>query len=624
MTERNVMPLGGSGSAVAVDTTLTQAGQAADAKATGEAINQIADDISNLQAAIDIQYRSHVHTATSSDTVDALFVDWWNQVYKDGADKVDLLNRWFGNVLVDDRVHGAKLPLFATSQAYAGELIDDSAGLTCTPSTESTAGNDPFAHLPQFWTLEVSADKNADGTITVYAIEHIDDIADVRSGEHLCQVLQKNTYWREWEENGYQYTKQRCTPADGYSRWQGANAQGVEFEFCARPKYAAGMRNGVITDGTGLPPVTGTSQQMSVLKWRERSSMYAGGMHTVAKWQLVMFRLKYGVKGNSGTIEGCLNYNYQYTAAVSEAGVERIILTTAQAKNLHVGSNVILGDKGSGTSADRSVASMSNLCKNKRIRAIEDVTIDGTVYKAVYIDNGGVTFDTVAATTYITTMPYWSGWNDTVKGYDGSRYDPKSGKEPGLIQRTEFGIGAYAIIADEFLNWSKDADGNYLLDIYICRDQSKVATDGKISANYEKVDGATITLPSTQSSWVWIYIEDMLVCATNWPKAISSAAGSGTGCRSAVNVAPGSGVRASWCFANLNNGSNGGFGARNSNNSPSNANWNGSVGALTLSTEQQWQCVFYHCTMHSSLMCENSLKTAPCSGAVNQMRLTGG
>lgn len=95
-------------------------------------------------------------------------------------------------------------------------------------------------------------------------------------------------------------------------------------------------------------------------------------------------------------------------------------------------------------------------------------------------------------------------------------------------------------------------------------------------------------------------------------------------CRSAVNVEPGSGVRASWCFANLNNGSNGGFGARNSNNSPSNANWNGSVGALTLSTEQQWQCVFYHCTMHSSLMCENSLKTAPCSGAVNQMRLTGG
>lgn len=40
-----------------------------------------------------------------------------------------------------------------------------------------------------------------------------------------------------------------------------------------------------------------------------------------------------------------------------------------------------------------------------------------------------------------------------------------------------------------------------------------------------------------------------------------------------------SGVRAAWCFGNLNNGGNAGAACRNSNNWVSNANWNGSLGA---------------------------------------------
>ena len=33
-----------------------------------------------------------------------------------------------------------------------------------------------------------------------------------------------------------------------------------------------------------------------------------------------MIRLKYARKGNSGTIEGCTAYNYQYKAAAAETG----------------------------------------------------------------------------------------------------------------------------------------------------------------------------------------------------------------------------------------------------------------------------------------------------------------
>lgn len=511
---------------------------------------------------VDNQYKQKVAGATTKTQVDALFAQWWASVYTEGADKAELLNRWFGNVLADSRVHGAKLPLFATSQSSTGELTGDSVGLVCEPSTAAVAGRDDFAHLPQFWTLEVSAEKNVDGTISVYKVQHIDPIEEVRSGEHLCQVLTKNTYWKEWQADGYHYYQQQCTYFEGASLWMPTNAQGKTYKFAAYPKYAAGYDStGKITCGTGISPIVSVSHSGGVPKWRARNTMYAGGSFRTPKWQLVMFALKYARKGNSGLIEGCSTYDLTYTAAVSENAVERVIISTANAANLIVGSSVALNSRGS-------------TCL--KITSIEQVEIDGTTYAAVNIDNKGVTFDPAAGTTKIMTMPYFSGHNDSVLGNDGSRTNCTNGKEPGLIQGTEFGIGAYQIVADEFMLWTQNGD-DYLLDIYTCADQSKVST-GSITADYEKVTDGTIVAPTNG----WYYIQDMLPCKTNWLQAIGNGAGSNNSERAALYVNRGSGVRASWCFANLNNGGNCGLAARNSNNDAGNANWNGSLGASPL------------------------------------------
>ena len=170
---------------------------------------------------MDLKYKEKVAAATSKAEVDALFAEWWKIQYNpDLFTKSEMLERWFGNVLVDTRVHGVTTPRYSKSTSMIGELTDDSTGLTCTPSTESTAGSDPFAHLPQFWCLEVAAEKKADGSHEIFYVEHIDDTAKVRGGEHLCWVLQKNTYKREWQDKDYKYLKTRCTPAPGYKRWK--------------------------------------------------------------------------------------------------------------------------------------------------------------------------------------------------------------------------------------------------------------------------------------------------------------------------------------------------------------------------------------------------------------------
>ncbi|MCI7739339.1 MAG: hypothetical protein MSR29_08125 [Lachnospiraceae bacterium] len=527
---------------------------------------------------MDLKYKEKVAAATSKAEVDALFAEWWKIQYNpDFFTKAEMLERWFGNVLVDTRVHGVTTPRYAKSTSMIGELTDDSAGLVCTPSTESTAGSDPFAHLPQFWCLEVSAEKKADGSHEIFYVEHIDDTADVRSGEHLCWVLQKNTYKREWQDAEYKYLKTRCTPAPGYKRWpEGKDRTGKVHEYMAHPKYYAGIdADGGITCGTGLKPVNRTSHQTGVTRWRARGAQYSGASGSLPKFLDAMMRLKYGRKGNSGKIEGCANYNYQYTVAVSETGVKRVILTKDQAANLFVGSAVMLGIQ-DGT--DRSTASNYSILDGKLITAIEPVTIDDVEYAAIYIDNGGATFDTIAGSTYLSTSPYYSGWNDNVLGRDGSRYNPTSGKEPGMIQGVEFMNGSYLIVSDELLQWSQDANENYCFDCYKCYNQSKVGS--VINENYEKVNVPTLVFPKDTPGWTWKYITDNAINDdVLWPEA-TNASGSGVGVGAGFLCLPAaSGVRSAWCFGSLNDGGAAGVACRRSNSGPSLAYWSGSLGA---------------------------------------------
>lgn len=547
--------------------------------------------LANMQKAIaaasgagaaDLAYKALVAEATTKEEVDSLFVEWWKSQYKTDSDKVELLERWFGNVLEDDRVHGVVFPLYATSQTALGELTDDSAGLSCTPSTAKTAGQDDFAHLPQFWCLEVSAEKNEDGTHTIYYVEHIDDIAKVRSGEHLTWVLQKNTYVKEYDDNGYRYLKMQCHPATGFKSWpEGTNRAGRVYAYYAHPKYYAGLySDGKPTCGTGLAPLIRKSHTTGVTLWRTRGAQYSGASGDLIRWLDRMMRFKYARKGNSGTIEGCSSYSYQYKAAVAETGVKRILLTAAQAVNLLVGSTVQLGNGASTT--DRNNSATYSIADTVKITKIEDVEIDGTTYSAVYVDTSA-TFDTVANETMISTDPYHSGWNDEVLGNDGSKYNYTNGKEPGLLQKVEFMNGSYMIVSDQLWQWSQDENENYLFDCYVCHDQSKVSGTA-ITNDYVKQDDLTMLIPAGTSSG-WKYIEDTAISedsSVEWPLGIN-AGGSGVGCKAGFFCSPAaSGVCAAWCFGTLNNGGIAGVACRSSYYSVGHAYWDGSLGSSGL------------------------------------------
>lgn len=532
---------------------------------------------------IDSLYSRLACNASSVEEVNGYFKEWWKKAWVEGkSTRNSMLERWFGKVLTSEKVYGVKLPLFSTSNSAAGEYIDDSVGMSCTPSTNTAKGKDDFAYKPEFWCVEASAEHNLDGSITIYKVEFIDDINEVRSGEHLTWVLQKNTYWHEFISEGYHYVELKSTKDDTWHRWpQGTSKDGVVHEFIGNPKYAAGMKDGKITVGTDLAVINHTSHTSGVALWRKRAACYSGASGNLIKFLDIMMKLKYAKKGNSGTIEGCSNYNWQYTTTVGEASVERVIVTTNQAANIKVGSTVIVGKKGGST--DRGDSAMRSLVNLKRVKSLEPVTINDTSYIAINIDNGGVTFNTVANETIISSMPYSSGYNDNVLGYDGSATNYTNGSEPGLLQKIEFQNGAYLIISDELWQWSKD-DTNYMLDCYTCHDQSKVTINGIISSDYTKQADLTLkwAVKGANTSWHWEYIEDTAIAndsAVCWPARVSTSAGSGTGCKAGFVVRlASSGLRAGWCFFSLLSGGDCGVSARASNASPSNSAWNGALG----------------------------------------------
>ena len=519
-------------------------------------------------------YHAQVLAATSKDQVDNLFASWWKTKWVEGVTTYNsMLEDWFENVLYDDRIHGVKLPLWETSHNQRGEFTDDSIGLTCEISTNDYIGRDDFAYLPQFWCVEVAVEKNADYTHTIYACEFIDDINIVRAGgpndgKHLVWVLQKNTYRREWEEEGYKYLKTRCTPAEGYTTWlQGTDNGGRVYPYVGIPKYAAGLEeDGTIGSRAGLKPAIFESYDSGIQKWRARGSQYTGGSYLTLKWQLDMIALKYASKGNSNGIEGCVNFNIQTPVLIAESNTNRVIIDQNQSNNFTVGQCINIG------SGDRLASEI-----NVSITNIETVNISETDYLALTFEG-----DPIETTTSqkVCSLPWPADLvTNHIQGNDGQAFQGQT--VTGLIQKTEFLNGAYLITSDEKWKWdasSDHEDGSRTFECYICEDANNITT-GSSFENYTLA--ASINLPTDYNNSNQ-YITDIVTTDKQivFPKAVSNEAGSTTGYGDCMWIYFGdNAMRAPWHCGYLWDGSGAGLARLYSGFGSSNSRWYGGVGA---------------------------------------------
>ena len=490
-------------------------------------------------------YDAFYAAGVTPENIDDMFVSWWHGADDGQYTKTQLLARWF-NLLNSDKTFGTKFYNFGTSQTTQGELCDDSAeiGVT-TPSTNTVKGKDPLHQQFAFWTVEVEYEIDANGEIEIKSVAKVDSSFNRGGTNGMVGVAQKTGWLSITNDSVNWWVRYRTAQAPGYV----PIAEGVSpvdnkpRAFVVHAKYMGGKgADGKPTSASGLAPLNYTwSHNSQIAEWRKRGANYAGISICDIFFRILMFWLKYAKKGNSGTMEGCTSYNFQYKCAVAETGVTRVLLTEAQAKNLLVGSSVIVGDVGSGTSTDRYVASMYKCAKNVRILSIVSTVVEETTYYAVNLETD-TPFDTTTD-TYISTMPWWSGSCDDVLGVDGSPTSCTNGKEPFIIQGLESQIGAYAVVADIIDTITVSEDSTTMTINPATVRLAKNIAQSK-SANYVDTN-KPLTIPKP-ANWAWHFIGDLAYDKAHpeftLPSIIDNGANSGNGFKSAVAVPPSGGV----------------------------------------------------------------------------------
>lgn len=490
-------------------------------------------------------YDAFYAAGVTPENVDDMFVSWWHGADDGQYTKTQLLARWF-NLLNSDKTFGTKFYNFGTSQTTQGELCDDSAeiGVT-TPSTNTVKGKDPLHQQFAFWTVEVEYEIDANGEIEIKSVAKVDSSFNRGGTNGMVGVAQKTGWLSITNDSVNWWVRYRTAQAPGYV----PIAEGVSpvdnkpRAFVVHAKYMGGKgADGKPTSASGLAPLNYSwSHNSQIAEWRKRGANYAGISICDIFFRILMFWLKYAKKGNSGTMEGCTSYNFQYKCAVAETGVTRVLLTEAQAKNLLVGSSVIVGDVGSGTSTDRGVASMYKCAKNVRILSIVSTVVEETTYYAVNLETD-TPFDTTTD-TYISTMPWWSGSCDDVLGVDGSPTSCTNGKEPFIIQGLESQIGAYAVVADiiDTITVSEDSTTMTIKPATV-RLAKNIAQSR--SANYVDTN-KPLTIPKP-ANWAWHFIGDLAYDKAHpeftLPSIVDNGANSGNGFKSAVLVPTSGGV----------------------------------------------------------------------------------
>ena len=395
------------------------------------------------------------------------------------TDLTELCDRWY-SLSRTGWTGGVRFnqPQEGVTMSSDGTKTGDNAGLSCTPNTVTEANRDDYAALPLFAVVDCNVTLDEDGKPHVTAIDGIPGSFQ-RSDPAKIVCCMQMTGWMRFVEDadvfGFDYTDQE---ADGFAPLPEA----VELtdnsvrSWVVHCKYGAGDAWGSCS---GVPlrvwDVSHNNARTQVrAAWGNR---YCAATSADDAFLKIMLYLKYAQLDSDRILHGCVNYNYTYQLALGETGVERVLLTPAQAATLLVGSCVCVG---TANARNGTKSTQVALLDRVRITSIETVEIDGVSYGAVYVDNGGVTFDS-ATTYYLYTYQWYTGSTDDVLGNDGG-INPLNDRFPVKLQGIEILSGCYEVVGDVILRY-EESGGVQCEVAHVCRDASKIATS--VTADYK-------------------------------------------------------------------------------------------------------------------------------------------
>lgn len=388
----------------------------------------------------------------------------------------DSISRWL-STKNDGKTYGVSIPKGSTTDCT--KTGANASVANPVPGYVGTPAQDPYVLIGgPFRHYDVNGGVDADGTPYVTAFEW--DVEFARDGSNgNVWVLTPMLYWA-MDESGE--TAVTLSVSDSKLSGMAAQPQAYLPDGSLRPymlyaKYiGSNDGEGNMVSVSDAKPWNRNISHNTLITACDNATTGYSGKSIADDWYLkVMFLLKYATKNSQSVFYGANNYNYQYSPAVAEEGVTRVILTNAQAANLVVGSAMMLGTHtGDSPGNDRNTGVNFDVFDGVRILSITDYDADN---KAINFDTS-TTFDT--ATTYLlSTSPWWAGSLDAVEG-DGTftSAGASSGHEPFVLQGIETAMGLNELLGDVILN----SDGSTGWEPCICYDSRNETTS--VSANY--------------------------------------------------------------------------------------------------------------------------------------------
>lgn len=534
----------------AANSASSAAGSASAAKESEKAAAKSAEE---AKASTPASTLDGMYTAMLDGTnTQKIFKLWWPFAVTQSENKYSCLERFAAmlDTAWGDKTYTVRNIHESVSGDASGTPLDDLAdGRSAAPlvTDASTGVADWAENDPMTWYVRANAKSLADGTMEVLAVE-TEAAFDVTGESAPVYCFSPALAVKEWDDGSYIYTSWHMRAGGGYVPMAGDVApDGTHRLLTWHPAFYGGKNSaGGMTSGAGLLPMPWTSANAALPLARKLTAYDGLWCDCDTQFALMAWRLRHWTLSNSGQLEGCTNYNYQYTLAAAETGVKRVLLTKAQGANLLAGSCVCLGERGSNTNNDRNQAYNHDVFNVAKILSVETVTVDDTEYAAVNLDLAS-TIDTTT-TMLVSTMPWPNGTTEALPGHsDGCIGNLTNGRYPYRIAGMEMQIGSYCEELDPLWKASLVDDDHWHYDVYSCRDSEKLA--GSITANYQKV--GEFDLPNA-NKWNWNYIRALNKMAAEAQIPTKFGGSSSTYVKAAFLTPGVAGVYAPWRFGRLN------------------------------------------------------------------------
>lgn len=557
----------------AANSASSAAGSASAAKESEKAAAKSAEE---AKASTPASTLDGMYTAMLDGTnTQKIFKLWWPFAVTQSENKYSCLERFAAmlDTAWGDKTYTVRNIHESVSGDASGTPLDDLAdGRSAAPlvTDASTGVADWAENDPMTWYVRANAKSLADGTMEVLAVE-TEAAFDVAGETAPVYCFSPALAVKEWDDGSYLYTSWHMRAGDGYVPMAGDVApDGTHRLLTWHPAFYGGKNSaGGMTSGAGLLPMSWTSANAALPLARKLTAYDGLWCDCDTQFALMAWRLRHWTLSNSGQLEGCTNYNYQYTLAAAETGVKRVLLTKAQGTNLLVGSCVCLGEHGSNTNNDRNQAYNHDVFNVAKILSVETVTVNDTEYAAVNLDLAS-TIDTTT-TMLVSTMPWPNGTTEALPGHsDGCIGNLTNGKYPYRIAGMEMQIGSYCEELDPLWKASLVDDDHWHYDVYSCRDSEKLA--GSITANYQKV--GEFDLPNA-NKWSWNFIRALNKMAAEAQIPTKFGGSSSTYVKAAFLSPGGAGVCAPWRFGSLNDGGACGLPCAHGGSGTGTSGWNG-------------------------------------------------